>query len=119
MAIQYLNGITAYCIKATTFGDWYWFLDRGELVITDAVAIQKNSPVDLKIKDSILIEVTDSNNAYYSGEDTDAEIFRTYTTETFFAAMMKNKQLKAVKKDEAKGSASICEALKFRTVENF
>lgn len=83
--------------------DWYWFLDRGELVISDAVALQKNSPVDLKINDSILIEVTDSNDAYYSGEDTDAEIFGRYTTEAFFAAMMKNKQLKAVKKDEAKG----------------
>lgn len=99
VAIQYLNGITAYCIKATTFGDWYWFLDKGELVISDAVALQKNSPVDLKINDSILIEVTDSNNAYYSGEDTDAEIFGRYTTEAFFAAMMKNKQLKAVKKE--------------------
>ena len=95
LAIQYLNGITAYCIRL--WKDWYWFLDKGELVITDAVALQKNSPVDLKIKDSILIEVTDSNNAYYSGEDTDAEIYGQYTTEAFFAAMMRNKQLKEVK----------------------
>lgn len=58
---------------------------------SDAVALQKNSPVDLKIKDSILIEVTDSNNAYYSGEDTDVEIYGQYTTEAFFAAMQKNK----------------------------
>lgn len=100
VAVQYLNGITAYCIKATTFGDWYCFLDRGELVIADAVALQKHSPVNLEIKDSILIEVTDSNNSYYSREDTDAEIYGQYTTEAFFAAMMRNKQLKAVKKDE-------------------
>jgi len=98
LAIQYLNGITVFCIRL--WKGWYWFFDKGELVISDAVALQKNSPVDLKIKDSILIEVTDSNNAYYSGEDTDAEIFGRYTTEAFFAAMMKNKQLKAVKKDE-------------------
>lgn len=103
MAIQYLNGITAYCIKATTFGDWYWFFDKGDLVITDAVALQKNSPVDLKLKDSILIEVTDSNNAYYSGEDTDKEIFGQYTTEGFYAAMMQNKQLTKVEvKDKKK-----------------
>ena len=95
LAIQYLNGITVFCIRL--WKGWYWFFDKGELVISDAVALQKNSPVDLKIKDSILIEVTDSNNAYYSGEDTDAEIFGRYTTEAFFAAMMKNKQLKAVK----------------------
>lgn len=101
LAIQYLNGITAYCIRL--WKDWYWFLDRGELVISDAVALQKNSPVDLKINDSILIEVTDSNSAYYSGEDTDVEIYGRYTTEAFFAAMMKNKQLKPVagmKKDK-------------------
>lgn len=96
VAIQYMNGITAYCIKATTFGDWYWFLDRGELVISDAVALQKYSKVDLKINDSILIEVTDSNSAYYSGEDTDVEIYGRYTTEAFFAAMMKNKQLRPI-----------------------
>ena len=96
MAIQYLNGITAYCIKATTFGDWYWFFDKGDLVITDAVALQKNSPVDLKLKDSILIGVTDSNNAYYSGEDTDKEIFGNYTIEGLYSAMLQNKQLKKV-----------------------
>ena len=97
LAIQYLNGITVFCIRL--WKGWYWFFDKGELVISDAIALQKNSPIDLKIKDSILIEVTDSNNAYYSGEDTDAEIFGRYTTEAFFAAMMKNKQLKEVKKE--------------------
>lgn len=94
LAIQYLNGITVYLIRM--WRDWYWFLDKGELVISDAVALQKYSKVDLKINDSILIEVTDSNSAYYSGEDTDVEIFGRYTTEAFFAAMMKNKQLKPV-----------------------
>lgn len=78
--------------------NWFWFFGKGELVISDAVSLQKYCPVDLKINDSILIEVTDSNSAYYSGEDTDVEIFGRYTTEAFFAAMMKNKQLKAVKK---------------------
>lgn len=94
LAIQYLNGITVYLIRM--WRDWYWFLDKGELVISDAVALQKYSKVDLKINDSILIEVTDSNSAYYSGEDTDVEIYGRYTTEAFFAAMMKNKQLKPV-----------------------
>ena len=94
LAIQYLNGITVYCIRM--WRNWYWFFDKGELVITDAVALQKYSKVDLKINDSILIEVTDSNSAYYSGEETDVEIYGRYTTEAFFAAMMKNKQLKEV-----------------------
>lgn len=94
LAIQYLNGITVYLIRM--WRDWYWFLDKGELVISDAVALQKYSKVDLKINDSILIEVTDSNSAYYSGEDTDVEIYGRYTTEAFFAAMMKNKQLRPI-----------------------
>ena len=95
LAIQYLNGITAYCIRL--WKDWYWFLDRGDLVISDAVALQKYAKTDLKINDSLLIEVTDSNNSYYSGEDTDVEIFGRYTTEAFFKAMMNNKQLNPVK----------------------
>ena len=95
LAIQYLNGITVYCIRL--WKGWHWFLDKGELVIADAIALQKNSPVDLKINDSILIEVTDSNNSYYSGEDTDVEIFGKYTTEAFFKAMQQNKQLNPVK----------------------
>ena len=95
LAIQYLNGITVYCIRM--WKQWHWFLDKGELVISDAIALQKNSPVDLKIKDSIFIEVTDSNNSYYSGEESDVEIFGKYTTEAFYKAMIQNKQLNPVK----------------------
>ena len=96
VAIQYLNGITVYCIKPTTFADWYWFLDKGDLVVEDSVRLQQNSPKDLKLPDSILIEVTDENSSYYSGEETDKPIFGIYTTEAFFAAMMNNKQLNLV-----------------------
>lgn len=94
LAIQYLNGITVYLIRL--WKGWHWFYDNGELVVSDAEALQKNSPVDLKINDSIFIEVTDENNAYYSGEETDVTIYGRYTTEAFFAAMMNNKQLKPV-----------------------
>lgn len=94
LAIQYLNGITVYLIRL--WKGWYWFLDKGDLVISDAIALQKYAKTDLKLKDSILIEVTDENSSYYSGEDTDVTIFGTYTTEAFFEVMMKNKQLKPV-----------------------
>lgn len=94
LAIQYLNGITVYLIRL--WRGWYWFLDKGDLVISDAVALQKYAKTDVKLKDSILIEVTDENSSYYSGEDTDETIFGTYTTEAFFEVMMKNKQLKPV-----------------------
>lgn len=33
-------------------------------------------------------------------KDTDAEIYSQYNTEAFFAAIMRNKQLKSAKKDE-------------------
>lgn len=94
LAIQYLNGITVYLIRL--WRGWYWFLDKGDLVISDAIALQKYAKTDLKLRDSILIEVTDENSSYYSGEDTDETIFGTYTTEAFFEVMMKNKQLKPV-----------------------
>lgn len=94
LAIQYLNGITVYLIRL--WKGWYWFLDKGDLVISDAIVLQKYAKTDLKLKDSILIEVTDENSSYYSGEDTDVTIFGTYTTEAFFEVMMKNKQLKPV-----------------------
>ena len=94
LVVQYLNGITVYLIRL--WRDWYWFYDKGELVVADAVALQKNSPVDLKATDSILIEVTDENNAYYSGEETDKTIYGRYTTEAFYQAMMNNKQLTLV-----------------------
>ena len=94
LAIQYLNGITVYLIRL--WKGWYWFLDKGDLVISDAVALQKYAKTDLKLKDSILIEVTDENSSYYSGEDSDVTIFGTYTTEAFFEVMMKNRQLKPV-----------------------
>jgi hypothetical protein len=93
MAIQYLNGITVYCIKPTTFSYWYWFFDKGDLVVEDSIKLQKDSPINLKLTDSIFIEVTAENNAYYSGEDTDKPIFGRYTTEAFYAAMLNNKQL--------------------------
>lgn len=94
LAIQYLNGITVYLIRL--WKGWYWFYDKGDLVVADGVALQQNTKVDLKLKDSILIEVTADNNAYYSGEYTDVEIYGTYTTEVFFTAMQQNKQLKPV-----------------------
>lgn len=94
LAIQYLNGITVYLIRL--WKGWYWFYDKGDLVVTDAVSLQKYVKTDLKLKDSILIEVTAENNAYCSGEDTDVTIYGTYTTEAFFAAMQQNKQLKPV-----------------------
>lgn len=58
--------------------------------------LQKYSKTDLKLTDSILIEVTDENSSYYSGKETDKPIFGRYTTEAFFAAMMNNKQLTPV-----------------------
>lgn len=94
LAIQYLNGLTVYLIRL--WKGWYWFYDKGDLVVTDAVSLQKYVKTDLKLKDSILIEVTAENNAYCSGEDTDVTIYGTYTTEAFFAAMQQNKQLKPV-----------------------
>lgn len=93
VTIQYLNGITVHCIRAYSYGSWYWFFDKGELVIEDATTLQKASPVDLGLKDSIYIDVTSSNSAYYSGEDTDVEIFGTMTTQQFYSAMLQNKQL--------------------------
>lgn len=95
LAIQYLNGITVFCIRL--WKGWHWFLDKGELVISDAVTLQKYSPIDLKINDSIYIEVTAANNSYYSGEESDVEIFGRYTTEAFYKAMLQNKQLNPVK----------------------
>lgn len=60
-------------------------------MIADAIALQMNSPVDLKINDSILIDVTNSNSSYYCSEDTHVKIFGKYTTKTFFKAMQQNK----------------------------
>lgn len=94
LVIQYLNGITVYCIRL--FKEWYWFFDKGELVVDDAEKLKKYSPA-FKCNDSIFIEVTDENSAYYSGEDTDITIFGQYTTEAFYRAMMQNKQLNPVK----------------------
>lgn len=95
LVIHYLSGLTVCCIRL--WKDWYWFIDKGDLVISDAIALQKNSPINLKINDSILIEVTAANNAYFSGDDTDIEIFGNYTTEAFFKDMKQNKQLHPVK----------------------
>lgn len=99
LVIQYLNGITVFCIRK--YRKWFWFYDKGDLVVADAVALQEKSPIDLKLKDSIYIDVTDSNNAYCSGEG-DEVIFGQYTAEAFFTAMQKNKQLKEVKTEETK-----------------
>ncbi len=75
--------LLAYCNKSKPKEPSLWF-------------VQQNSPKDLKLPDSILIEVTDENSSYYSGEETDKPIFGIYTTEAFFAAMMNNKQLNLV-----------------------
>lgn len=95
IAINYLNGITVYCISVHR--KWFWFFGDGDLVIADAAKMIADSHNKLKLKDSIYITVTSSNNTYYSGDDTDVEIFDTYTTESFFNAMENNKQLHKVK----------------------
>lgn len=104
LTIMYANGITVHCLKVKRISsEWYWFIDRGDLVIEDAVKLQKAGAKNLKAANDTIIEVTAANNAYYSGEDTDKEIFGNYTIEGFFAAMMQNKQLTKVEvKDKKK-----------------
>lgn len=98
LTIMYANGITVHCLKVKRISrEWYWFIDKGDLVIEDVVKLQRAGAKDLKAANNTIIEVTDSNNAYFSGEDTDIEIFGNYTIEGLYAAMLQNKQLKAVK----------------------
>ena len=101
---MYANGITVHCLKVKRISsEWYWFIDRGDLVIEDAVKLQKAGAKNLKAANDTIIEVTAANNAYYSGEDTDKEIFGNYTIEDFFAAMKQKKQLtKVAVKDKKK-----------------
>ena len=69
------------------------FIDKGDLVIEDAVKLQKAGAKNLKAANDTIIEVTAANNAYYSGDDTDKEIFGNYTIEGLYSAMLQNKQL--------------------------
>ena len=97
LTIMYANGITVHCLKVKRISsEWYWFIDRGDLVIEDAVKLQKAGAKNLKAANDTIIEVTAANNAYYSGDDTDKEIFGNYTIEGLYSAMLQNKQLKKV-----------------------
>lgn len=98
LTIMYANGITVHCLKVKRLSsEWYWFIDKGDLVIEDVVKLQRAGAKHLKGANNTIIEVTAGNNAYFSGEDTDIEIFGNYTIEGLYAAMLQNKQLKAVK----------------------
>ena len=98
LTIMYANGITVHCLKVKRISsEWYWFIDKGDLVIEDVVKLQRAGAKDLKAANNTIIEVTDSNNAYFSGEDTDIEIFGNYTIEVLYSAMLQNQQLKVVK----------------------
>lgn len=97
LTIMYVNGITVHCLKVKRLtNEWYWFIDRGDLVIEDSVKLEQAGAKNLKAANNTLIEVTSSNSAYYSGEDTDVEIFGNYTIEGLYAALLQNKQLKKV-----------------------